>query len=43
MIALALFFSPFVQWWYEYETIGPIYYSIFAGIAIIHIIKTKNR
>ena len=40
-LSLALFFSPFIQWWYQYITLAPIYYSLFAGTIILRLVKAK--
>ena len=40
-IAISLLFSAFVQWWYQYVTLGPIYYSLFIATAIIHFLRQK--
>ncbi len=42
-ISLFVFFSPFVQWWYLYGTVGPIYYSLFAGVVFIKILSEKRK
>lgn len=41
-LSLALLFSPFVQWWYQYATLGPIYYSLFSAAIIIHLMRQKK-
>lgn len=41
LIALALFFSAFVQWWYAYGTLGSLYYSFFIAIVAMALIETK--
>ena len=42
LLASGLLFSPFIQWWYLYGTIGSIYYSLFGGVAFIKILKQKS-
>lgn len=42
-LALALASSAFVQWWYQYITLGPLYYSLFAGTAFIYILRARTR
>lgn len=42
IISLSLFFSPFVQWWYLYSTIGSIYHSLFIAIAVMKLFKSKR-
>jgi hypothetical protein len=42
-IALALFFSAFIQWWYEYSTLAPIYYSLFAITIFVLLLKQQRR
>lgn len=34
-LGLSLFFSPFIQWWYTYGTMGPLYYSLFASLTVM--------
>ncbi|MBX4197077.1 hypothetical protein KW801_00790 [Candidatus Saccharibacteria bacterium] len=41
-IALTLLFSPFVQWWYQYITLAPIYYSLFSLLIFMHLLKTSD-
>lgn len=42
IISLAFFFSPFIQWWYLYGTLGTIYYSLFAAFIVIKLINSKK-
>jgi len=42
-ISLALLFSPFIQWWYQYITLAPIYYSFFALTVFMYFLKAKTR
>lgn len=43
LIAIALFCSPFVQWWYAYGTLGSIYFALFIGIVLTKIIQEKRK
>lgn len=43
LIALALFFNPFVQWWYLTGTMAPLYFSLFAATAVIKLFDAKSR
>lgn len=43
LLSLALFFNPFVQWWYLFGTMAPLYYSLFAAVAFIKIFESKTR
>jgi hypothetical protein len=40
-ISLALLFSPFIQWWYQYITLAPIYYSLFLLVAFMKLLKAE--
>lgn len=42
-LSLALLFAPFIQWWYQYITVGPIYYTFFILTALIHLLKQVDR
>lgn len=42
LVAIALFCSPFVQWWYIYGTLGSIYYALFSAIILTKIINAKR-
>lgn len=42
MLGLALFFSPFIQWWYLYGTLGALYFALFAGTAVIKLLGEKR-
>ncbi len=39
LLALCLFFSSFIQWWYQYITLGPVYYAL----AIMALFLILNR
>lgn len=43
ILSLSLFFAPFVQWWYQFITLGPMYYTLFAGTLFIYITRAPNR
>lgn len=43
IISLAFLFSPFLQWWYQYATLGPIYYALFGIVVFANLIKAKNK
>lgn len=45
LLALAFYFSPFIQWWYQFITIAPIYYGLFIFLTTtrIYSIPPKNR
>jgi len=42
-ISLCLFFSPFVQWWYQYITLAPIFYTLFIIVVVIKLWESKNN
>lgn len=42
LLSVAFFFSPFIQWWYVYGTVGSIYYSFFAGAILIKLLEEKR-
>ncbi|MFF0155457.1 hypothetical protein [Micromonospora sp. NPDC005203] len=41
-LSLALFFSPFVQWWYQYVTLSSMYYALFAATVLILLVRSKR-
>ncbi|MFG2051391.1 hypothetical protein ACGFIW_28660 [Micromonospora sp. NPDC048935] len=41
-LGLALFFSPFAQWWYQYVTLSSMYYALFAATALILLMRSKR-
>jgi hypothetical protein len=43
LISLSVFFSPFIQWWYAYGTLGPIYYSLFGATIYIKLLHSSSR
>lgn len=42
LLSLGFFFSPFIQWWYLYGTLGAIYYSLFGGAVLIHLLREQH-
>lgn len=42
VLALGFAFNPLIQWWYLYGTLGSIYYSLFAGIIVIQLLRVKK-
>ncbi|HSX07913.1 MAG TPA: hypothetical protein VLG11_03375 [Candidatus Saccharimonadales bacterium] len=42
LISIALASSAFIQWWYQYITIGPVYYSLFAATIGVQIMRSKR-
>lgn len=43
LFSLALLFSPFVQWWYQFITLGPIYYSLLLMLVFGYLMKAKKH
>lgn len=43
LFALSLFFTPFVQWWYLYGTLGVLYYSLFAVTISIKLLGASSQ
>lgn len=43
LIAIGFSFSPFIQWWYLYGTLGSIYYSLFAAIIFMKILDSRQE
>ena len=43
ILSLSLFFSAFIQWWYLYGTLAPIFYSFFIATVVILLVKQRNR
>jgi hypothetical protein len=41
-MAVAFLFAPFVQWWYQYITLAPLYYCLFIAAAAMHFVRTKE-
>lgn len=42
-LAISLFFSGFVQWWYAYGTFGSLYFSLFIAITTVGIFRAKSQ
>ncbi len=38
-ISISILFSAFVQWWYQYITLGPLYYSFFIATVFVHFLR----
>jgi hypothetical protein len=43
LLSVALFFSPFVQWWYQLATLGPIYCTLILLTLFIYMLRENNR
>lgn len=43
LLSLAMLFSPFIQWWYAYGTLGSIYYCLFGAVVFTKLLNTKKR
>ncbi|MFF4881157.1 hypothetical protein [Micromonospora sp. NPDC000668] len=41
-LSLTLFFSPFVQWWYQYNTLAPLYYALFIATVFVLLLRSKR-
>jgi hypothetical protein len=41
-LAISLLFSAFTQWWYQYITLGPLYYSLFLATGFVHFLRQKT-
>ena len=41
-IAVALFFSPFVQWWYTYGTLASLYYPLFIATGVATLWNSRD-
>jgi len=41
LLSLSIFFSPFIQWWYQFITLAPIYYALFGTIIFMELLKTR--
>jgi hypothetical protein len=42
LLAIGFLFSPFVQWWYQYIVLAPIYYSLFIAIVFIILLRQQK-
>ncbi len=43
LLGISLLFSAFTQWWYQYITLGTLYYTFFLATAFVHLIREKER
>jgi len=43
LLAVSVLLSPFVQWWYQYITVAPIFYILFIYLAATKIYSSKSR
>lgn len=43
LLSIGFAFSPFIQWWYLYGTLGSIYYALFAGTIFMILLNTRHR
>jgi hypothetical protein len=41
-VSLSLLFSPFIQWWYLYGTLGTISYALFGAVILMKLIEQKR-
>lgn len=42
LLAISTFFSPFVQWWYTYGTLGTLSYSFFMMVITISLLRARR-
>jgi hypothetical protein len=42
LLSVSFLFSPFIQWWYQYITLAPIYYGIFSYLVARYLIDKKT-
>jgi hypothetical protein len=42
LISIAIFFSPFIQWWYLSSTLGSIYYCLFIAMVFMSLLKASS-
>ena len=42
MLGLALLFSSFTQWWYQYITLAPMYYALFIATISMYLLRQKD-
>ena len=42
MLAVALLFGAMIQWWYQFITLAPVYYSLFLATAAIQLVRAKR-
>lgn len=43
LISIMVFFSPFVQWWYQTGTLACLFYSFFIALTSILLIRTASK
>lgn len=43
LIAIMVFFSPFVQWWYQTGTLACLFYSFFIALTSISLLRTTSK
>ncbi|MFF5052202.1 hypothetical protein ACFY1S_03310 [Micromonospora sp. NPDC000663] len=41
-LSLTLLFSPFVQWWYQYITVGPLHYALFIATVFVLLLRSTR-
>lgn len=42
LLSVGFFFSPFIQWWYLYGTLGTIFYSLLGATIFVKIFEAKS-
>jgi MFS family permease len=42
-VGISLFFSAFVQWWYEYDTLAALFYPLLIGLAFMYLMGRKRN
>jgi hypothetical protein len=42
LLSLSLFFTPMIQWWYQYITLAPIYMGIFILLVLFRLYEAKS-
>jgi hypothetical protein len=42
LLSLSLFFTPMIQWWYQYITLAPIYMGLFILLVLFKLYEAKN-
>lgn len=43
LIAIAVLFSPFVQWWYQTGTLACLFYSFFIALTSISLLRSQSK
>lgn len=41
-LSVALLFGAMIQWWYQFITLAPVYYSLFLATATIHLVRARR-